>query len=251
MGDRRESREQAPEGGEDNVQVPTEETGNDGEGSTARDRAPMRRDMSIPMAEHSGEEGEEDAVDKELSFLVRRICPAVLALIMATVAVVVTLKFGMESFVLADPKATVVVQIITVVVICAACACCASRLGTTWPLGIIYLTVPGISFGVIFGTIFVSYTDEDSFWVAIVCSVGFFIVAKIVLSWLSSWEHFVHPSGWLFSLGYSLGDATLPGDWAPVALSIYMDFAIISLLSLLLIGVRESEHELSQRWEEV
>ena len=34
--------------------------------------------------------------------------------------------------------------------------------------------------------------------VAIVCSVGFFIVAKIVLSWLSSWEHFVHPSGWLF-----------------------------------------------------
>ena len=71
MGDRRESREQAPEGGEDNVHVPTEETGNDGEGSTARDRAPMRRDMSIPMAEHSGEEGEEDAVDKELSFLVR------------------------------------------------------------------------------------------------------------------------------------------------------------------------------------
>ena len=95
----------------------------------------------------------------------RRICPAVLALIMATVAVVVTLKFGMESFVLADPKATVVVQIITVVVICAACACCASRLATTWPLGIIYLTVPSISFGVIFGTIFVSYTDEDSFWV--------------------------------------------------------------------------------------
>ena len=34
----------------------------------------------------------------------------------------------------------------------------------------------------------------------------------------------------LYSLGYSLGDATLPGDWAPVALSIYMDFALISLL---------------------
>ena len=82
-----------------------------------------------------------------------------------TVVVVLSVDYGLESFLRANMGVTLAFQILAVALVCASCVCCALRLGTTWPLGIIYLTVPGISFGVIFGTIFVSYTDEDSFWV--------------------------------------------------------------------------------------
>ena len=38
-----------------------------------------------------------------------------------------------------------------------------------------------------------------------------------------------------FSFGPKFGDASLPGDWATVALSIYMDFALISVLRCFII----------------
>ena len=76
MEDRRRGSEassgQAPEGGEDDEQVDTGEY--DGERNGVRDEAPVEREsggglgeVSLPMEDHSGEEGGgEDVVDREL-----------------------------------------------------------------------------------------------------------------------------------------------------------------------------------------
>jgi len=177
-------------------------------------------------------------------FFVRRIGPAVLAQILLTVVVVLSVDYGLESFLRANMGVTLAFQILAVALVCASCVCCALRLGTTWPMGVIYLTVPCVSFGVIFGTLSVAYADEASFFVATAFSFGFFVVANIPYIahfLLSSGEYLVNPNGWLFSFGPNFGDASLPGDWATVALSIYMDFALISVLSLLLLGVRHQD----------
>ena len=87
-----------------------------------------------------------------------------------TVVVVLSVDYGLKSYLRANMDVTsafqilVVAQILAVALVCASCVC-ALRLGTTWPLGVIYLTVPCISFGVIFGTLSVAYADEASFFV--------------------------------------------------------------------------------------
>ena len=89
-----------------------------------------------------------------------------LAQILVTVVVVLSVDYGLESFLLANMAVTLAFQILAVALVCASCVCCALRLGTTWPMGIIYLTVPCFSFGVIFGTtLSVASPDETSFFV--------------------------------------------------------------------------------------
>lgn len=243
---------QASVGGEDDEQVDAGET--DGERNAVRDHAPVEREVGgglgevrLPMEDHSVEEGEgEDVVDEELQrrFFVRRIGPTVLAQMLVTVAVVVAVNYGLESFLRANVKVTFACQILAVALVCASCVCCALRLGTTWPLGIIYLAVPCVSFGVLFGTLSVAFADEASFLVATAFSCGFLVVANILFIYyflFSSGKYLVNPNGWLFSFGPKFGHASLPEDWATVALSIYMDFALISVLSLLLLGKRHQE----------
>ena len=88
-----------------------------------------------------------------------------LAQMLLTVVVVLSVDYGLESFLRANMGVTLAFQILAVALVCASCVCCALRLGTTWPMGIIYLTVPCVSFGVIFGTLSVAYADEASFFV--------------------------------------------------------------------------------------
>ena len=92
-----------------------------------------------------------------------------LAQMLLTVVVVLSVDYGLESFLRANMGVTFAFQILAVALVCASCVCCALRLGTTWPMGIVYLTVPCVSFGVIFGTLSVAFADEASFLVRLFC----------------------------------------------------------------------------------
>ena len=75
-----------------------------------------------------------------------------LAQVLLTVVVALSVDYGLESFLRANMDVTLAFQILAVALVCASCVCCALRLGTTWPMAIIYLIVPCVCFGVIIGT---------------------------------------------------------------------------------------------------
>lgn len=219
----------------------------DGEGNRGVDYAPARgsedggESRVVRISMEGGEDGEdkEGVVNQELQrrLLLRRICPAVLAQMLLTAAVVLTVNYGLESFVHANMKEIFACEILAVALICAAGLCCTLRLGTSWPCCVIYLIVPSVSFGVIFGVISVVYADADSFLVAAGFACGFFFIANLAFAWLATGKHYVNPNGWLFSFG----EVAPSSDWSVAALSIYFDFAFIFVLSLMLLGVRHED----------
>jgi len=244
---------QITEAVDDEEQVDAEET--DGEGTGVCDRVPVTRrrredggesrDVGIPMQDLTGGEGEaleEDVVNQELQkrLFVRRICPTVLAQLVTTAIVVLAVNYGLETVIHENLFATLVCGIIAVALICVVCVCCALRLATTWPWCIVYLILLSLSFGIIFGVICVVYAEGDSFLVAAGFSCGLILAANLAFYWLATGVYFVNPNGWLFSFG----DASLPDHWAPVALSIYLDFALIFVLSLMVLGVRHEDDQI-------
>ena len=191
-------------------------------------------EVVLPMEDLTGVEGGvgEDAVDQDLQrkhFF--RIGLAVLVQMLVTAALVLAVNYGLETSVRSSMVETFACQIIGAVLICAAWMSAELRLVTAWPLGIIYLIVPCVSFGIIFGAISITYADASSFLVPTGFSCGFFVVANFALFWFSTGKHFVNLNGWLISFG----DASLSDDWVVVAMSIYMDFALVSVLRCLIL----------------
>ena len=172
----------------------------------------------------------EQSLEKSNTFFFR-IGLAVLVQMLVTAALVLAVNFGLETSVRSNMVETFACQIVGAVLICAAWICAQLRLVTAWPLGIIYLIVPCVSFGIIFGAISITYADASSFLVATGFSCGFFVVANFALFWFSTGKHFVNLNGWLISFG----DASLSDDWVVVAMSIYMDFALVSVLRCLIL----------------
>ena len=85
--------------------------------------------------------------------------------ILVTAALVLAVNYGLEISARSNMVETFACQIVGAVLICAAWICAQLRLATAWPLGIIYLIVPCVSFGIIFGTISIAYADSSSFLV--------------------------------------------------------------------------------------
>ena len=155
-------------------------------------------------------------------FCHRRIYPTVLAQLVTTTTVVLAVNYGLETFIHENLFATLVCGIIAVALICVVCVCCALRLATTWPWCIVYLILPSLSFGIIFGVICVVYAEGDSFLVIFLndsrfralldmgllhssspfkvaagFSCGLFLAINLAFYWLATGVYFVNPNGWL------------------------------------------------------
>ena len=138
-----------------------------------------------------------------------------------TAAVVLTVNYGLESFVHANMKEIFACEILAVALICAAGLCCTLRLGTSWPCCVIYLIVPSVSFGVIFGVISVVYADADSFLVRLINSFHGFL-EKFPLGHHNHSSFYLRWQLDLHAASFSLPTLPLPGSPLANIMSIQM-----------------------------